>query len=174
MPAPQMDVAIFPGMFDPVTHGHLDIIRRASPLYRKLIVAVGVNPLKSEVFSQEERREMIKEHTCELANIEVQTYNGLTIEYARQIGAGVILRGIRDSVDVHAELEIAMTNRIIGDIETVFLMTSGQHILTSSTLIKQIVEIGTFDSEHLSRLVPMDVARKLEARLRGGKADGAV
>lgn len=174
MPEPQMDVAIFPGMFDPVTHGHLDIIRRASSLYRKLIVAVGVNPLKSEVFSQEERREMIKEHTCELGNIEVRTYDGLTIEYARQIGAGVILRGIRDSVDVHAELEIAMTNRIIGDIETVFLMTSGQHILTSSTLIKQIVEIGTADSEHLSRLVPMDVARRLEARLRGGKANRTV
>jgi len=82
------------------------------------------------------------------------------------MGARVILRGIRDAVDVHAELEIALTNRIIGDMETVFLMTSGQHMLTSSTLIKQIVEIGNYDPDHLARLVPLDVAKKLEQRLR--------
>ena len=73
-------------------------------------------------------------------------------------------------MDLHAELEIAMTNRIIGDIETVFLMTSGQHILTSSALIKQIVEIGRYDTDHLARLVPLDVAKRLEERLRGGKS----
>jgi phosphopantetheine adenylyltransferase len=75
------------------------------------------------------------------------------------------LGGIRDNVDLHAELEIATTNLIIGDVETVFLMTSGQHILTSSTLIKQIVEIGRYDSNHLARLVPLDVAKRLEERL---------
>ncbi len=77
----------------------------------------------------------------------------------------MILRGMRDTVDLHAELEIATTNRIIGDIETVFLMTGDQHVLTSSTLIKQIVEIGKFDSDHLSRLVPLDVAKRLHERL---------
>ena len=135
-------IAVFPGMFDPVTHGHLDIIRRASKLYEKLIMGVGDNPLKTEVFTQEERREMLEQHTSGLHNIEVRTYSGLTVEFARSVGAGVILRGIRDTVDLHAELEIATTNLIIGGIETVFLMTSGQHILTSSALIKQIVEIG--------------------------------
>jgi len=165
------NLAIFPGMFDPVTHGHLDIIQRASRLYDRLIVAVGVNPLKTAVFTPEERREMVVEHITDLSNVDVLTYSGLTIEFARAVGARVILRGIRDNVDLHAELEIATTNLIIGDVETVFLMTSGQHILTSSTLIKQIVEIGRYDSNHLARLVPLDVAKRLEERL-GGVRDG--
>ncbi|GAG08111.1 unnamed protein product [marine sediment metagenome] len=158
-------IAVFPGMFDPVTHGHLDIIRRASKLYEKLIMGVGDNPLKTEVFTQEERREMLEQHTSDIPNLEVRTYSGLTVEFARSVGAGVILRGIRDTVDLHAELEIATTNLIIGGIETVFLMTSGQHILTSSALIKQIVEIGEYDTDRLARLVPLDVAKRLEKRL---------
>ncbi len=166
MNQPTTILAIFPGMFDPVTHGHLDIIQRAAALYEKLIVAVGRNPVKTEVFTAEERKEMLIEHTSDLPNIEVQTYSGLTVEFARNVGARVILRGIRDTVDLHAELEIATTNRIIGGVETVFLMTSGQHILTSSTLIRQIVEIGDYDMNHLARLVPLDVAKRLGDRLR--------
>jgi len=157
-------VAIFPGAFDPMTHGHLDIVRRAAKLYSKLIVAVGKNPMKQEVFSADERAEMLTAHTADLPNVEVRTYTGLTVEFARQLGAGVIVRGIRDTVDLHAELEIATANRIIGDTETVFLMTSDQHVLTSSTLIKQIVEIGEYDSDRLSRLVPLDVAQRLKER----------
>lgn len=169
MPIQPTRLAVFPGMFDPVTHGHLDIINRAARLYEKLVVGVGENPLKQAVFSPEERQEMIEAHTSELKNVEVRPYTGLTVEFAKGIGAGVILRGIRDTVDLHAELELALTNRIISDIETVFLMTSGQHVLTSSTLIKQIVEIGSYDREHIARLVPLDVARRLEERLRNGK-----
>ncbi len=160
------NLAVFPGMFDPVTNGHLDIIERASHLYDRLIVAVGENPLKQAVFTPAERKQMMIENTRHLANIEVQTYSGLTVEYARAVGARAILRGIRDNVDLHAELEIATMNLIIGGIETVFLMTSGQHMLTSSTLIKQIVEIGRYNSDHLAKLVPLDVAKKLEQRLR--------
>lgn len=160
------DLAIFPGMFDPLTYGHLNIIERASKLYPKLIVAVGHNPLKREVFTAEERLAMVVDHTSDLANVEGQTYTGLTVDYARSVGAGVILRGIRDQVDLHAELEIATANRIMGGIETVFLMTDGQHILTSSTLIKQIVEIGNYDTDQLSRLVPSDVAKQLTSRLQ--------
>ncbi len=171
MPKPTENMAMFPGMFDPVTHGHLDIIRRAAGLYDRLIVAVGDNPLKKEVFTSEERREMLASHVADLSNVDVCVFSGLTVEYARTIGARVILRGIRDTVDVHAELEIATTNLIIGGIETVFLMTTGQHILTSSTLIKQIVEIGRYDLDHLSRLVPLDVARRLEERLRQTKSN---
>ena len=92
------DVAIFPGMFDPVSHGHLDIIRRASKLYRKLVVAIGHNPLKTEVFTPTERREMLVKHIADLPNVDVQTYDGLTVEFAKRVGAGVILRGIRDSI----------------------------------------------------------------------------
>ncbi|MGD2108306.1 MAG: pantetheine-phosphate adenylyltransferase, partial [Phycisphaerae bacterium] len=141
------NLAIFPGMFDPVTHGHLDIIRRASKLYDKLIVAVGENPVKTQVFTLDERKEMLDTHTAELGNVEVCVYDGLTVDFARGVGAGVILRGIRDTVDLHAELEIATTNRIIGGLETVFLATSEQQMLTSSTLIKQIVEIGRYDAD---------------------------
>ena len=166
MPNGKANTAIFPGMFDPVTHGHLDIIKRAAHLYEKLIVGVGDNPLKEEVFTQDERKEMLVAHTSVLENVEVQTYTGLTVEFARSVGAGVLLRGIRDNVDLHAELEIATINLIIGDVETVFLMTRGDHTLTSSTLIKQIVEIGRYDPDHLARLVPLDVARRLEKRLR--------
>ncbi len=169
MPEPKANLAVFPGMFDPMSHGHLDIIQRAAKLYEKLIVAVGRNPLKTEVFTAEERKEMLVAHTLDLPSVEVRTYDGLTVEFARSVGAGVILRGIRDTVDLHAELEIAMTNRIIGGIETVFLMTSGQHVLTSSTLIRQVVEIGDYDTDHLTRLVPLDVAKRLEKRLRGAK-----
>lgn len=166
MPAGNTRTAVFPGTFDPVTHGHLDIIRRAATLYDSLVVAVGDNPLKQAVFSPIERRDMVLAHTRDLPNVESRTYSGLTVEFARSIGAGVILRGIRDTVDLHAELELAMTNRIISDIETVFLMTSGQHILTSSALIKQIVEIGDYDTDRVARLIPLDIAKQLEDRLK--------
>jgi pantetheine-phosphate adenylyltransferase len=163
---PQSNTAIFPGMFDPLTYGHLDIIARASLLYERLIVAIGVNPLKQEVFTPREREEMLAAHTADLPNVVIETYDGLTVEYARRVGARVILRGIRDTVDLHDELEIATANLIMGDVETVFLMTGPQHVLTSSALIKQIVEIGKYDPQHLARLVPLDVARRLEERLR--------
>jgi len=165
--AANSNLAVFPGTFDPVTYGHLDIIERASRLYETMIIAVGDNPLKKAVFTPAERRQMVVEHTRHLPNIDVQTFTGLTVEYARSVGAKAILRGIRDNVDLHAELEIATTNLIIGGIETVFLMTSGQHMLTSSTLIKQIVEIGRYNPDQLAKLVPLDVAKKLEQRLRG-------
>jgi len=166
MPKPNRSLAVFPGAFDPVTYGHLNIIERAAQLYDRLIVAVGQNPLKDEVFTGEERKEMVEAHTRHLPNVLVETYSGLTVEFVKHAGAGVILRGIRDNVDLHDELEIATANLIMGDIETVFLMTDRQHVLTSSTLIKQIVEIGAYDADHLSRLVPLDVAKRLEQRLR--------
>ena len=169
MASSEPNIAVFPGAFDPCTHGHLDIIERASRLYDTLIVGVGDNPLKTQVFSLDERKEMLASHTAQLPNVEVKTYSGLTVDFAKSVGARVILRGIRDNVDLHAELEIATTNLIIGDLETVFLMTSGQHILTSSALIKQIVEIGRYDSDHLSRLVPLDIAKRLAERLRGSE-----
>ena len=97
MPQPTTILAMFPGMFDPVTYGHLDIIQLASALYERLIVAVGHNPLKTEVFTPEERKDMLIKHTCHLPNVEVRTYSGLTVEFARGIGARVILRGIRDT-----------------------------------------------------------------------------
>jgi pantetheine-phosphate adenylyltransferase len=169
MPNTDPNVAIFPGMFDPVTHGHLDIIERASKLYERLIVSVGHNPLKQEMFTAKERVQMLRKHTKAWKNVEVQTYGGLTVEFAKKVGARVILRGIRDTVDLHGELEIATANLIIGDVETVFLMTGPQHGLTSSTVIKQIVEIGDYDTLRVARLVPLDVAEMLKERLKKHK-----
>ena len=162
-------IAIFPGAFDPLTHGHLDVIGRAAGLYDRLIVAVGRNPEKTETFTPEERLEMLALHTDEWPNVEARTYEGLSVEFARQVGAQVILRGIRDTVDLHSELEIATANLMMGHVETVFLMTSHEHVLTSSTLIKQIVGIGNYDADQLARLVPLDVARRLADRLHGKK-----
>jgi len=159
-------IAVFPGAFDPISHGHVDIIRRGSRLFERLIVAVGHNPEKTELFTAAERVEMLREVCAEFPNVEVDSYDGLTALYVRRVGARVILRGIRDTVDLRSELRSANTNLMVGDVETVLLMTSDQHALTSSTLIKQIVEIGGYDFARLSRLVPENVVRRLEAKFR--------
>ena len=158
-------VAIFPGTFDPITQGHLDIIKRASRLFDELVIGIGRNPEKLIIFSVEERLEMIRELVRDMDNVRVEGYDGLTVEFAVAMGAKVIVRGIRDSVDLRGELQAANTNLIVGDIETVFLMTSDQYALTSSTLIKQIVEIGGYDPERLARLVPGCVADRLRRRI---------
>lgn len=157
-------VAVFPGTFDPLTYGHLDIIRRGAVLFERLIVGVGHNPEKAEMFTPDERVEMIRTEVHNLPNVEVTVYDGLTIEFVKLIGAKVILRGIRDSVDLRGELQAANTNLMVGDVETVFLLTTDQHALTSSTLIKQIVNLGGSDRRHLNRIVPPAVLEKLLAR----------
>lgn len=159
------DLAVFPGTFDPVTLGHLDIIRRGASIFGRVIVAVGCNPEKAEWFSPAERIEMIRELTDDLPNIGVESYEGLTVDYVRKMGAKVILRGIRDSVDLRTELQTANTNLMVGDVETVFLLTSDQHALTSSALIKQVVEMGCYDRSRLTRLIPKEVIDRIEKRL---------
>ena len=166
MTAADTIIAVFPGAFDPISHGHVDIIRRGSRLFEHLIVAVGHNPEKTELFTAAERVEMLREVCAEFPNVGVDSYDGLTALYVRRVGARVILRGIRDTVDLRSELRSANTNLMVGDVETVLLMTSDQHALTSSTLIKQIVEIGGYDFARLSRLVPENVVRRLEAKFR--------
>ena len=157
-------LAVFPGTFDPITLGHVDIIRRGRELFDELVVAVGRNPDKSSWFSLDERVQMIRDVTAGLDGVFVETYDGLTMEYVRYKGAAVILRGIRDNVDLRDELQAANANLLVGDVETVFLMTSHEHALTSSTLIKQIVQIGGYDRTRLRRLVPEAVAARLESR----------
>ncbi len=159
-------VAIFPGTFDPITHGHLDIIGRAAKLVDRLIIGIGRNPEKACLLSAEERIELIGELVRKMDNVEVEAYDGLTFEFAVAKGAQIIIRGIRDSVDLRAELQAANTNLIVGEIETVFLMTSDQHALTSSSLIKQIVELGGYDLDRLTRLVPTAVAERLHKRIQ--------
>lgn len=157
--------AVFPGSFDPITNGHLDIIRRAAALFERVVVAVGHNPVKTEVFTPAERVAMITELVVDMPNVSVQSYQGLTIDFVRQAEGDVILRGIRDTVDVRDELQAANTNLIVGGVETVFLMASDQYTLTSSTFIKQIVSMGGDASTRLSALVPTTVLDRLRRKL---------
>ncbi len=166
MPHAKGTIAIFPGTFDPITHGHLDIIRRGRRLFGKLIIGVGVNPEKSQLFTPQERVEMIQPLVADMGNVKVRSYQGLTVDFARQVKADFILRGVRDIVDLRNELQQANTNLIVGNIETVFVLTAHEHALTSSTLIKQIVELGGNDRERLRNIVPEAVLEQLHARLR--------
>ena len=164
MPTNRQRTAVFPGAFDPITNGHLDLIRRGRILFDKLIVAVGRNPEKTELFSAAERVEMIRSLIAGMDNVSVQAYEGLTFDFVSSVGANVILRGIRDSVDLRGELQTANTNLLVGEVETVFLLTRDQHALTSSSLIRQIAELGGCDEERLGRLVPPIVAKKLQEK----------
>lgn len=166
-------VAVYPGSFDPVTNGHLDVIRRASRLCDRLCVAVGENPEKEAWFSKEERIALISAHTRALGNVAVEGYDGLTVDYVRRHGGTFMLRGIRDQTDLSNELQLANVNLIAGEIETLFLMTGDQHVLTSSTYIKQICELGGRDLERVRRLVPGNVMRALERKMRAERARGA-
>lgn len=157
---------VFPGTFDPITNGHLDIIKRAIVLADELIIAVGHNPEKQALFPAEERVEMIRELIDDLPSVRVESYQGLTGDFVQQMQADIIIRGIRDNVDLHYELEQANINLAIANVETVFLLTRDQFALTSSTYIKQIVELGYQDLERLGRFVPPSVARRLRDKLR--------
>jgi pantetheine-phosphate adenylyltransferase len=154
-------IALFPGTFDPITNGHMDVIQRAEPLFDQLIVAVGRNPDKNVIFPPSERVEMIKQIVSERCeHVTVESYKGLTVDFARKVGATVILRGLRNVTDLHHEFQLALTNRAVGDIETVFIMTGENYGFTSSSLIKQIAAGGKID--RLTSLLPDLVVEKLK------------
>ncbi len=161
--------ALFPGTFDPVTLGHIDIIRRATDLFDQLVVAIGSNPEKRELFSLDERLAMIREALAgERLEVRVESYDGLTVDYARAIGAAVIVRGIRNYTDLQFEFQLALTNRAVADVETVFIMAGELHGFTSSTLIKQIAASGRI--EHLKTLLPDPAIRRLRVMIEQGHA----
>jgi len=158
------NLALFPGTFDPLTNGHLDLIRRCCSMFDRVVVAIGTNPEKRELFTPEERMKLIRQALeAEKLDVEVQRYSGLTVDYAREIGATVIIRGIRNHSDLDFEFQLALTNRAVADVETVFIMTSEQHGFTSSTLIKQIAASGRV--EHLYRLLPATVVDAIKHKL---------
>ncbi len=166
MPRPGHNIiAVFQGSFDPVTFGHIDVIRRAARLFNELVVGIGQNPDKEQFFTPEERLKLLLPHIADLQNVRAATYNGLTIDFVRQCGAHVLVRGIRDMADLNHEVQIANLNRLVGGVETVFILTSDQHALTSSTYIKQIYEMGGGDISRIEQLVPPNVARRLADRL---------
>jgi len=153
--------AIFPGSFDPITKGHLDVIGRGRKLFDELIVAVGKSPIKDPLFTPAERVEMITELIAEMPNVSVESFDCLTVEYAAKKKADVILRGLRSLTDVHYEFELAMTNRAVAGIETVFVMTSEQYGFTSSTITRQVAALGG----DVSNLIPKSVYDRLRAKL---------
>ncbi|MHC4156316.1 MAG: pantetheine-phosphate adenylyltransferase [Planctomycetota bacterium] len=153
--------AIFPGSFDPITNGHLDVVHRGMRLFDELIIAVGRSPVKNQLFTPEERVQMISELAADMPGVSVESFEGLTVEYAARKEADVILRGLRSLTDVHYEFQLAMTNRAVAGIETVFIMTSEQYGFTSSTLIRQVAALGG----DVSKLIPKSIYALLQQRL---------
>lgn len=172
--ASQKIVAVFQGSFDPVTYGHLDVIRRGCRMFNELVVGIGVNPEKENLFEPHERLALLEPHIRDLPNVRAATYEGLTIDFLRQCGGSVLLRGIRDMADLSNEVQLANLNRIVGGVETIFLLTSDQYVLTSSTYIKQIFEMGGGNRARIEQLVPPNVAEALARRLgtRAGPIPG--
>ncbi len=165
-------IAVFPGQFDPITNGHLDVIERGVRLFDELIVAVGINPEKRELFSLDERVEMIRSLLGKTAGVRVEQYTGLTVDFVRQSKAVAILRGIRDVSDLRYEFQLALANRAVGNVETVFIMTGDQYALTSSSLIRQIVALGG-DVNTLASLLPPIVVERLRHRQKKGNLASA-
>ena len=159
--------AIFPGTFDPITNGHLDVINRGIKLFDELIIAVGRSPIKNQLFTPEERVEMIAELVADIPGVSVESFDGLTVEYAAKKKANAILRGLRSLTDVQYEFKLAMTNRAVAGIETVFVMTSEEYGFTSSTLIREVASLGG----NVSNLIPKNIYNRLQQRLKKAARD---
>ncbi|MFP9100257.1 pantetheine-phosphate adenylyltransferase [Flavobacterium sp. RHBU_24] len=151
-----MKIAVFPGSFDPITLGHYDIIKRGSTLFDKIIIAIGVNAEKKYMFPLEERKRFIEEAFTGMPNIEVITYEGLTIDLCKKVGAKFILRGLRNPADFEFEKAIAHTNRLLSKIETVFLLTASQTSYISSSIVRDVLRNGG----DYTKLVPDSVRVK--------------
>jgi len=156
-----MTKAIYPGSFDPVTYGHLDIIRRASMIFDTLTVAVLNNKAKSPLFSVEERVKMLEEVCADFHNVRIDSFSGLLADYSVKNGADVIIRGLRAVTDFEYELQMAQTNRKIDDrVDTVFLTTSLEYAYLSSTTVKEVAFFG----KDVSQFVPPAVAQRIYAK----------
>jgi pantetheine-phosphate adenylyltransferase len=156
-------IAIYPGSFDPITFGHLDIISRGCQLFEQVVVAVLHNPSKAPLFTVEERIEQIQQSVAHLPNAQVESFDGLTVTYAKLRQAKVLLRGLRVLSDFEKELQMAHVNKTLSDeIETVFLATASEHSFVSSSLVKEIASFGGA----IHHLVPKHVAQDLYKRIK--------
>ena len=161
-----MPIAMYPGSFDPVTRGHLDIIKRSSRMFDKLIVAVLVNSAKTPLFTVEARVAMLRECCKEMPNVEVDSFNGLTVSFAKQKGATVMVRGLRAVTDFENEIQLAHTNyAMMPEIETIFLATAIKWSYLSSTIVREAAHYG----QDVSRFVPPNVEKQLLAKRAEGK-----
>lgn len=158
-----MTKAVYPGTFDPLTFGHLDVIERGSKVFDEVIVAIGINPIKEPLFDVEERKQMIADHIKHLKNVKVDSFEGMLVDYLRKKNIHIILRGIRTVSDFEYEFQMALTNRAVRkDVETIFVMTSEQYSFLNSTLIKEAASLGG----DVSAFVPADIEKALKKRLR--------
>jgi pantetheine-phosphate adenylyltransferase len=138
-----MRIAVYPGSFDPITYGHVDIIYRASRLFDRVIVAVLNNPAKAPLFTTDERLDMLMEATREIRNVEVDCFSGLLIDYVEKKGATTVVKGLRAVSDFEFELQMALMNRKLNkNVETIFMMTSSRYSFLSSSLVKEIAKLG--------------------------------
>jgi len=165
-------LAIYTGSFDPITLGHLDVLDRSRGLFDEVILAIGINPNKPPLFSVEERRRHAETLVARLlrerpqgARVRVEAYQGLTIDFARKVGAAAIVRGIRNVTDLASECQLAITNRQVAGVETVFIVTGENFAYVSSSLIKQIAAFGG-SLDKLDPLVPRRVIDALAAKRR--------
>jgi len=153
--------AVYPGTFDPVTNGHLDIIRRGSRLFSRVVVAILQNPAKDPLFSLYERTKMVAQATSDLSNVRVDAFEGLLVDYARGQGARVIVRGLRAVSDFEFEMQMAMMNRRMNEeVETVFMMPSESYSYVSSRLVREVVMLGG----SVEGIVPQAVAKALAVK----------
>lgn len=165
--APMSVKALYPGTFDPPTNGHIDLIERGAKLFGHLTVAILNNPVKNPLFTVEERAEMLREATSSLSNVSVATFNGLMVDFARELGATAVLRGIRAISDYEHEFQMALMNRRLApEIETVFLQPAGRYSFVSSRMLKEVFSFGG----DVSGLVPPNVLKRLERRVNGSGA----
>lgn len=156
-------IAVYPGSFDPVTNGHIDIIQRAAKLTDTLYVAVLTNPSKKPTFTVEERINLLKKVTEDIPNVKVEPFSGLLIDYAEKIGAKIIFRGLRAVSDYEYELQMALANKKLkGDAETLFMVSNSKYSFLSSSLVK---EIATFGGD-LTGMVPDFVISEVEAKIK--------
>lgn len=157
--------ALCPGSFDPVTYGHLDIITRAAGMFKKLIVVVASNSSKNCCFTPEERVELIKKCTTNLDNVEVVHYDGLLADYAAQVGATAIIKGLRAMSDFEYEFQMALTNKELNpNVETLFLTTAAQNMYLSSSMVKQIASMGGDISHFVPGEIKQDIINRIATK----------
>ena len=157
-----MSIAVYPGSFDPVTLGHLDVIRRASQLFDHLVIAVLHNSAKTPLFSVEERVKMLEEMTKNMPGVKVVPFEGLLIDFAKEMSAGIVVRGLRAVTDFEYELQMAQTNnKLSPELETVFLTTSLEYSYLSSTIVKEVAAFGG----DISQFVPETIERRIQEKI---------